>query len=125
MQGILYEEGIWPFILVSLLIGGWTAWMAGKGVAESWGKLFPQVSAYTLLLGLGVRFLHHALYGGTMFSLHYYLVDTIVVGIFMVIGFRMMRTTQMTTKYYWLYEKAGPFAWKEKRGAAVDGQKSI
>jgi len=34
--------------------------------------------------------------------------------VFSVAGFRFTRTTQMSTKYYWLYEKAGPFAWKKK-----------
>ena len=32
-----------------------------------------------LLLGIGVRFIHHALFDGTMFTLQYYVVDTIVL----------------------------------------------
>jgi hypothetical protein len=115
MQGILYEEpSFWSFVMVSLLIGGWTAWRTGKSVAEGWGNLVPHVVVYTLLLGLGIRFVHHALFNGTMFSLHYYLIDTIILMVFSVAGFRFTRTTQMSTKYYWLYEKAGPFAWKKK-----------
>lgn len=118
MLGILYEEGLWPFILVTLLIGGWTAWMTGKGVAESWGQVWPHLIIYTLILGIGVRFVHHALFYGTMFNLHYYIVDTIYLMILSFLGFRYTRTNQMATKYYWLYEKSGPFAWKAKAGAA-------
>jgi hypothetical protein len=115
MQGILFEEqSILAFCLVSVAIGGWTAWRTGKGVATGWGALFPHVVLYTLLLGVGIRFIHHALYNGSMFSLHYYLVDTIILMVFSVLGFRYTRAQQMATKYYWLYEKTGPFGWKKK-----------
>jgi len=31
MQGILYEEPtIWLFLLVTVVMGGWLAWMAGR-----------------------------------------------------------------------------------------------
>ena len=49
-----------------------------------------------------------------MFSLHYYVVDTVVLMIFSALGFRYTRAKQMATNYYWLYEKSGPFAWKKK-----------
>jgi uncharacterized membrane protein SirB2 len=115
MQGILYEESsIWTFALVTIAIGGWTAWRTGKSVADGWGEIFPHVVVYTLLLGIAIRFIHHALYDGTMFSLRYYIVDTIILMIFSIIGFRATRASQMVTKYYWLYEKSGPLSWKKK-----------
>jgi uncharacterized membrane protein SirB2 len=115
MQGVIYEEStVWTFALVTFAIGGWTAWRTGKGVATGWGEIFPHLVIYTLLLGIGIRFVHHALYDGTMFSLHYYIVDTVVLMIFSVLGFRYTRAKQMATNYYWLYEKSGPFAWKKK-----------
>ena len=36
-------------------------------------------SSILLLLGIAVRFIHHALFEGTMFTLQYYIVDTIVL----------------------------------------------
>jgi hypothetical protein len=57
---------------------------------------------------------HHALFSGTMFSLQYYVVDTVVLMIFAILGFRYTRTKQMAEKYYWLYEKSGAFSWKKK-----------
>ncbi len=81
MQGILYEEpSIWLFILVTCLMGGWAAWMAGRACAKTWRPLVI-VIFYMLLLGIAVRFIHFALFGGTMFTLHYYIVDTIVLTI--------------------------------------------
>ena len=114
MHGILYEEpSIWQFLLVSVIIGGWTAWRTGKSVAEGWQDM-GTVVLYTALLGLGIRFIHHALFGGTMFSLQYYVVDTLVLLVFATAGFRFYRTKQMTSNYYWLYEKVSPFSWKNK-----------
>jgi hypothetical protein len=37
-----------------------------------------------------------------------------VLMFFSILGFRYTRAKQMSTKYYWLYEKAGPFGWKKK-----------
>lgn len=114
MQGILYEEAsLFQFLLVTGVLGGATAWLTGKGAAESWRSII-HVVAYTLLLGAAVRFMHHALFDGTLFSLQFYAVDTIVLLVFSILGFRYTRACQMSEKYYWLYEKAGPFSWRKK-----------
>ncbi len=114
MQGILYEEAsVWQFLFISCVIGGWTAWRTGKTVAENW-QTVARLLTYVALLGLAIRFVHHALFGGTMFSLQYYVVDTLVLLLFATAGFRYYRTKQMANNYYWLYEKASPFSWKAK-----------
>jgi hypothetical protein len=114
MQGILYEEPSFGlFLLVTCLMGGWTAWRTGRAVARTWGS-YGRLVVYILLLGLGVRFIHHALFEGTMFSPHYYVVDTIVLMVIGFLGFRRTRTRQMTTQYAWLYESNGPFGWRER-----------
>ncbi|WP_075289552.1 DUF6867 family protein [Pararhizobium arenae] len=114
MQGILYEEASFlQFMFVSCIIGGWTAWRTGKSVADGWQN-YSTVVIYTLLLGVAIRFVHHALFGGSMFNLQYYVVDTIVLLLFSTAGFRFYRTRQMANNYYWLYEKASPFSWRKK-----------
>ena len=114
MQGILHEEGsIWQFLFITVLLGGWAAWMTGKAAAQTWRPL-TVLFFYTLGLGLAVRFIHHALFDGTMFSLHYYVIDTVVLMIFSFLGYRYTRTNQMVTKYNWLYERASPLSWKPK-----------
>ena len=67
-----------------------------------------------LLLGIAVRFIHHALFNGTMFSAQYYIVDTIVLMIIGMIGYRYTRTNQMVTQYHWLYERANALSWRDK-----------
>lgn len=114
MQGILYEEpSIWQFFFVTCLLGGWAAWMTGRACAQTW-RPHLALFFYILGLGLGVRFIHHALFEGTMFSLQYYLVDTVVLMILAFLGYQYTRTNQMVRQYNWLYEKVSPLSWKSK-----------
>jgi hypothetical protein len=113
-MGILYETGLLTFLILTVVLGGGAAWMAGRAIASTWRPAW-QIVPYMALLGLAIRFLHYALFGGTLLSIHYYLVDTAVLLIAAFVGFRLMRTTQMVTQYRWLYERTGPFTWRERR----------
>lgn len=114
MQGILHEEAsIRLFLFVTCVLGGWAAWMTGRAMASTW-RPYPVLVAYLMLLGLAVRFIHFSLFGGTLLSIHYYLVDTVVLQVIGAAGYRMTRVAQMTSKYRWLYLANGPFAWKDR-----------
>ena len=71
-----------------------------------------------LLLACAVRFLHFALFEGSLLSLRYYLSDLVVLIVFGTIGFRLTRVWQMTTQYPWLYQRTSPFGWTERKGEA-------
>ena len=115
MQGILYEEpSVWLFLLVTLIMGGWAAWMTGKAVASTW-RGTAMLVLYVLMLGLMVRFIHFALFQGTLLSPRYYLVDTVILMAVAFLGWRYTRTTQMTTQYRWLYERSSPLGWKARK----------
>jgi small-conductance mechanosensitive channel len=114
MQGILYEEPlVWEFLFITALLGGWAAWMTGRACAQTW-RGYVTLFVYLLLLGIGVRFIHHALFDGTMFSLRYYIVDTVILIVIGFIGYRYTRTSQMVTQYHWLYERTSALGWKTK-----------
>lgn len=114
LQGLVHEEpSIWLFLLVTCVMGGWAAWMTGRAMASTW-RPYPVLVAYLLLLGLVVRFIHFALFGGTLLTLHYYIVDTLVVQAIGAIGYRFTRVAQMTAKYRWLYLPNGPLFWKAR-----------
>jgi hypothetical protein len=114
MQGILYEEpSIWLFLLITCLLGGGAAWITGRATAQGW-RSWTALFFSMIGLGVAVRFIHHALFGGTMFSLHYYIADTIVLLIIGSIAYRFTRARQMTTQYSWLYERTGPFSWRPR-----------
>jgi hypothetical protein len=117
MQGILYEEGsVIPFIILNLLIGGWASWQTGRATAQTWRPILAMVP-YAFLLGAAVRFLHFAVFGGHLLSLQFYIVDSLVVLLLMLIGFRWKRSEQMATQYSWLFERRNLLGWAEKRSS--------
>jgi small-conductance mechanosensitive channel len=119
MQGILYEESsIWLFLLVTVVLGGGLAWMTGRACAETWRSAARTVG-FLLILGAAVRFAHFALFEGTLLSLRYYVVDTIVVGAIGLAAWRVTRAGQMAKQYWWLYERDGLFSWKERAAPAA------
>jgi hypothetical protein len=116
MHGILYEEeSIWQFFFVTLLLGGWAAWMTGRACAVTW-RPYSSLAIYLLALGVAVRFIHHALFDGTMASPHFYFVDTTILVVIGFLGYRFTRTNQMVSQYHWLYERTGPLSWKSRTG---------
>ena len=97
LQGILYEEpSAWLFLLVTVVMGGWAGWMAGRGIARAGGRS-GTARWRCSLVAAAVRFIHFALFTGTLLSLHYYAVDAVVVMIIGAAGYRYTRTRQMTT----------------------------
>ena len=117
MQGLIYEEdSIGLFLLVTVAMGGWAGWMAARGLAKAWRPLWQIVPAL-LAVAAAVRFIHFALFDGTLLSLHYYAVDVVVVMIVGLAGYRWTRTRQMTTQYRWLYERTSPLTWRSRASA--------
>ncbi len=90
MQGILFEEPtVLEFAFVTVLMGGWTAWRTGKSAAEGWSG-YGTLVIYTLLLGVAIRFIHHALFNGSMLTLQFYTVDTVILLLFATAGYRYL-----------------------------------
>jgi hypothetical protein len=123
-MGLIAEKSFAAFLLVTVVLGGGAAFLAGRALARSW-KSFARVAVYMLLLALAVRFLHWGLFmdatyeswrdmQGTLLSLHYYLVDVIVLIAFAGLGYRLERARQMTTQYGWIYERTGPLSWRKR-----------
>jgi hypothetical protein len=114
MQGILYEEhSIWLFVLVTIVMGGAAAWQMGRAVAQTW-RPFTILPVYVTLLTCGVRFVHFAMFQGTLLSLHYFVVDFMMLFIATMIGWRMQRAQQMRTQYSFAFEGSGPLSWRRK-----------
>jgi hypothetical protein len=103
LHDLLYEEGssLAVFLLVTVVLGGGAAWLAGRAIAQTW-RPWWSIVAYMLVLGLAVRFVHFALFEGTLRSPHYYAVDTLVAILFAGLGFRVTRRAQMARQYAFL-----------------------
>jgi hypothetical protein len=117
MTELYATETLLQVVLVTGVIGGGAALLAGQAIALTW-RPYWYVIAYMLLLGAGVRFLHFALFSADILSLPSYLVDTIYLVAVGSVSFRLTRTNQMTRQYPWLYERTGPFSWRERRPQA-------
>ncbi len=109
----LTDDGLRVFLILTVVIGGGAAFLAGRGIANSWNPLW-RLFFYMALLAAAVRFFHYAQFDGALLSAYYYAVTYIVLVAASVLGFRVMRTTQMVTQYRWLYERTSPLTWKSR-----------
>ena len=122
---LLYEEDSFGvFLLVTVAMGGGAAWASGRAIAATW-RPWWHIVAYMLILAAAVRFIHFALFGGTLLSPHYYAVDSAICLLFGFLGFRVTRAGQMATQYGFLNTRSGPLSWARRAAAsAPDGAKS-
>jgi hypothetical protein len=113
MTALYATETLLQVVMVTGVIGGGAAILAGRAIASSW-RPYWYVVAYMLLLGAGVHFLHFALFAGDILSLPSYLADAGFVVAVASLSFRMTRARQMARQYPWLYQQTGPFSWRER-----------
>ena len=113
MDELYGSETILQIILVTGVIGGGAAFLAGRAIAQTW-RPFWSVVVYMAMLGAAVRFVHFALFEGTLLSPPFYLADTLYLIIVGSLAWRMTRAAQMATQYYWLYERTGPLTWRQR-----------
>jgi hypothetical protein len=114
IRNFFYEEGSFSvFLLVTIILGGGASALAGRAIAVTWRPLW-QVVIYMLIVGGVVRFFHFALFGGTLLSLHYYLVDSAICLAFGFIGYRAARAAQMVAQYRWANRPSGLLRWRRK-----------
>lgn len=120
-MGLIWEKSFVVFFILTVLIGGGAAFATGRALALNW-RPFREVIAYSCLLGFADRFLHWGLfldkpldiYKGSIFSLHYYAVDTAILACAAAIAWQMTRARCMTTQYRWMYERNGLFSWRKR-----------
>ncbi len=104
-----------PWVFGLLFVMWFATYMTGQALANSWRSVW-QVAIYGAMLGLVDRFLVFALYGGELLSMGGYLIDAAILIGFGWLAFRLTQVHRMVSQYPWLYERTGPFSWREKRG---------
>ena len=101
-MGVLFEEDSFGvFLLVTVLLGGGAAWLAGRAIAHTWRPWWSLIP-YMLILGVAIRFFHVTLFDATPLSLQYYAVDTGIALLFAGLGFHLTRKAQMRRQYGFL-----------------------
>jgi hypothetical protein len=110
----LFTEGsLGVFVLLTVILGGGAAFLAGRSLAKDWRSL-TSLLVFMLPLGAGVRFLHFALFQHPLFSLSHFITTTLILMGLALLGYRLKRVSQMITQYPWLYERSGPLTWRQK-----------
>jgi hypothetical protein len=113
-MSLIIEDSPWIFLIMTVIIGGGLAYLAGRSLASKWRPIWMAI-AYMIPLGLALRFFHFALFEGELLSLHFFIVDTLVLIAGTILGYRITRVRQMVNQYPWLYESAGPFGWRQRQ----------
>ena len=98
MEGLLYEKGLLSFLILTCVIGGGMAFATGGAVAQGW-KTMAHLVFYVFLLTLADRFLHYALFEGTLLSPLHFVVDFAILLGFAWLGFTLRRAAQMKRQY--------------------------
>jgi hypothetical protein len=112
-MGSIWEVGLGEFLLVTIFLGGGAAYLSGRSVALTWRPVY-NVFTYAAGLACAVRFIHYALFGGTLMSIQYFVVDFIVLAALASLGFRISKTSQMIGQYSWLYARQSPLSWRQR-----------
>jgi hypothetical protein len=105
-------ESTGAVLLVTAVLGGGAAWLAGRAIALSWRSSLHVVLAM-ILLAAAARFIHFALFGGNLVSLSSYGCDLAIFLVLGLIAWRATRAAQMVRQYPWLYTRTGPLTWRE------------
>jgi hypothetical protein len=101
------------FIGLTVCLFGLGAWLMGQALANTWRPAWQNV-VYGLFLGVGNRFLAFVLFGEPPLSVPGFVINTAVLIGIALLAYQLTRAHNMVVQYPWLYEKAGPFSWREK-----------
>lgn len=110
------------YLLVTVFLGGGAAILMGRNFAGNWRPI-SNVILGAIGLALGVRWLHYVLFEESLLTGYGIIADLAIIIAMALLGFRLKRTEQMTSQYYWLYERTGPLTWREKRETADSAAK--
>lgn len=101
------------FIFLTLGFFGWLGFMAASSLGQLWRPVWL-IIPYGLSLAAACRVLEMMLFQGEVLSLRGFLVTAVYLLTVMLLSYRAAATKMMVTQYPWLYERAGPFGWREK-----------
>ena len=113
-MSLFIEDSISVFIVMTVIIGGGAAFLAGRNLASRWRPMWMAI-AYTIPLGLALRFFHYALFNGELLSWHYFITDTLVLIAGAFLGYRLTLTSQMVRQYPWLFKRTHLHAWTARK----------
>ena len=101
------------FLLITVVLGCGCAWLAGRAIALTWRSPLMVLGA-AILMGLGVRFVHFALFGEALLAPATLAIEIAILLAVALLAYRRTRALQMVRQYYWLYEPHGLLGWRPR-----------
>ncbi len=106
----LLGTSIEVFVGMTGVVMGFAAYMTGQALANTW-KPFWHAAIYSVLLGVGDRFLTFALFEGELLSPTGFLIDSALLMFIALFAYRLNKARKMVSQYPWLYRRVGLFGW--------------
>jgi hypothetical protein len=105
-------------VFFGLTVGlfGLASFLTGQALATTWRPAW-QVLPCGLALAAFDRFLIFALFDGDLLSVTAYGLHAVLLSGICGIAYRLTQAHKMVLQYPWLYERAGPFSWRQRRQA--------
>jgi len=110
MHDLYANEAWWQSVILTFILGGGGAWLAGSAIARTWRGIHVAVLA-AIPMAMAVRFVHFALFEETLLSPVPWIAETGILLVLICLAFQRTRARQMVQQYYWLYDPRGPFGW--------------
>jgi hypothetical protein len=115
---------------LTIIMFGGGGFLMGQAIAETW-RPWWQILPYGALLAIANEFLGFALFQGPFivdslvsknsqplgWAVLVYLFDAAVITAVGLLAYRLTLVRKMAEQYPWLYERVGPFRWREKNPA--------
>lgn len=112
-QGWIWEVSLAEFLLVTVVLAGGAAYLTGRATARSWLSAW-HLTAYLVLLTAATRFIHYALFSGSLLTAWYFAVDLVVLLVIGFFGRQRTRAMQMATQYSFAFERTGIAGWRPR-----------
>lgn len=97
----LHASSLSVFVFATVLLGGGAGLLMGRAVASTWRPLW-QLVWYGVLIALGVRFIHYAMFAEPLLSASSLAIDGLVALTAAAAGYWRERARQMREQYPWL-----------------------
>ena len=104
---------IGAFFSMTMVLFGGAAFLTGQTLAQGWRPGW-QILPAALLLAAADRFLLYALFAAELASVSDFAISTATLGAILLAGYHLTRARKMVQQYPWLYERRGPFGWRER-----------
>ena len=101
------------FFRLTVVLFGFAAFLTGQAMAQNWRPAW-QIMPAALLLTVADRFLLYAMFGAELASPGGFLIAAAILAAVAGAAYYYTRARKMVQQYPWLYERRGPFGWREK-----------